>query len=43
MMNAIVKHMIEIAGGLAIGSLAYDAVDKVIKVTVEKVKNSKKA
>ena len=42
MMNVMVKHIVEIAGGLVVGSLASDALNKVIKVTAEKVKNSKK-
>ena len=41
-MNVILKHVIEIAGGLVVGSLASDGVNKVIKVVAEKVKNSKK-
>ena len=41
-MNVMVKHMIEIAGGLVVGSLTSDALNKVIKVAAEKVKNSKK-
>ena len=41
-MNVMVKHMIEIAGGLVLGSLAGDAVNKISKVVKEKVKTSKK-
>ena len=41
-MNAVVKHMIEIAGGLVIGSLASDGLDKVVKIAAEKIKKSKK-
>lgn len=40
-MNVIVKHMVEIAGGLVIGSLASDAVNgvgKFVKKVVVKVK-----
>lgn len=36
-MNAIVKHIVEIAGGVAIGLLASDAVDKVVETTKKKV------
>ena len=42
MMNAIVKHVVEIAGGILIGSLASDAVNSAVKLakeTVVKVKN----
>lgn len=45
MMNVMVKHMVEIAGGLVLGSLAGDAVNKVGKVAakqIKKVKNLKK-
>lgn len=40
-MRVNVKHIIEIAGGLFIGSLMSDAVDKVIEVSKEAVKNIK--
>lgn len=45
MMNVMVKHIVEIAGGLVLGSLASDAVNKVGKVAakqIKKVKASKK-
>lgn len=42
MMNAMVKHIVEIAGGIVVGSLASDALNKVVKVAAEKVKTSKK-
>lgn len=41
-MNIIVKHIIEIAGGLVVGSLAGDAVDKVIDVSKKAIKDHKK-
>lgn len=41
-MNVMVKHIVEIAGGLVVGDLASKALDKVIEVAKEKVKNSKK-
>lgn len=41
-MKVNVKHMIEIAGGLVIGSLMSDGVDKVIEVSKKMVKNLKK-
>lgn len=41
-MNVMVKHMVEIAGGLVIGSLASDALNKVGKVAKEAVKKAKK-
>ena len=41
-MNAIIKHIIEIAGGLVIGSLASDAVNKAVKISKKAVKNYKK-
>lgn len=40
-MNVIVKHMIEIAGGIIIGSLAGDAANKVIDVTKAAIVNHK--
>lgn len=40
-MNAIVKHVIEIAGGIVIGSLASDGLDKAAKFTKNKVKKIK--
>jgi hypothetical protein len=42
-MNVIVKHIIEIAGGLVVGGLASDAVNKAVDVTKKAVKNHKKA
>ena len=41
-MNVIVKHIIEIAGGLVVGGLASDAVNKVVDIAKKKVVNSKK-
>lgn len=41
-MNVMIKHIVEIAGGIVVGNLAGDALNKVVKVTKEKVKNSKK-
>lgn len=40
-MNVNVKHIVEIAVGITIGTLTYDAVDKVIKVTKNMVVNHK--
>lgn len=45
MMNVIVKHVIEIAGGLVLGSLASDAVNgvgKLAKKGIVKVQGMKK-
>ena len=42
MMGIVVKHVIEIAGGVVVGNLASDALNKVIKVASEKVKKVKK-
>lgn len=42
-MNVIVKHIIEIAGGLVVGGLASDVVNKAVDVTKKAVKNHKKA
>jgi hypothetical protein len=42
MMNVILKHMVEIAGGLVLGGLASDGVNKIVKVATEAVKNHKK-
>jgi hypothetical protein len=42
MMNVVVKHVIEIAAGLVVGSLASDALNKVVKVANDKVKKVKK-
>ena len=41
MMNVIVKHMVEIAGGLVLGGLASDAVNKVGKVAAKQIKKVK--
>lgn len=41
-MNVIVKHIIEIAGGLVVGGLMSDAVDKAVEVSKKAVKNYKK-
>ena len=41
-MNVMVKHIIEIAGGLVLGGLMSDGVDKVIKVSKKVVENAKK-
>lgn len=32
-MNVIVKHMVEIAGGLVLGGLASDALNKAVEVS----------
>jgi hypothetical protein len=42
MMNVIVKHVIEIAGGLVVGGLMSDAVNKVVDISKKAVKNHKK-
>lgn len=42
-MNVIVKHIIEIAGGLVVGGLMSDAVNKAVDVSKKAVKNHKKA
>lgn len=42
MMNVMIKHMVEIAGGLVVGSLASDGLNKAIKIVAKKVKDSKK-
>lgn len=41
-MNAMVKHMVEIAGGLVLGALASDAVNKVVEVSKKVVKQKVK-
>ena len=41
-MNAIIKHIIEIAGGLVVGRLASDAVNKAVEISKKAVKNYKK-
>ena len=40
-MNAMVKHIIEIAGGLVVGSLASDVVNKAVEVSKKAIKNVK--
>lgn len=40
-MNAVVKHMVEIAGGIVLGGLASNGVDKAIEVSKKVVKNIK--
>lgn len=42
-MNVIVKHIIEIAGGLVVGGLMSDAVNKAVDVSKKAVKNHNKA
>lgn len=41
-MNIMFKHVIEIAGGLVVGSLMSDVVNKALEVSKKAVKNSKK-
>lgn len=41
-MNVMLKHIVEIAGGLVLGGLMSDGVDKVIEVSKKAVKNIKK-
>lgn len=40
-MNVMVKRMVEIAGGLVLGGLASDGIDKVVEVSKKVVKNVK--
>ena len=40
-MNVMVKHIIEIAGGLLVGGLMSDAVDKAVDVSKKVVNNYK--
>lgn len=40
-MNVMLKHMVEIAGGLVLGGLASDGVNKVVEVSKKVVKNVK--
>ncbi len=40
-MNAIVKHIVEIAGGLVVGGLMSNAVDKAVDVSKKVIKNVK--
>lgn len=42
-MKVSVKHIIEIAGGLVVGGLMSDAVDKAVEVSKEVVKKIKQA
>ena len=41
-MNVIVKRIIEIAGGLVLGGLMSDGVDKAVEVSKKVVKKAKK-
>lgn len=41
-MNVLVRHIIEIAGGILVGGLASDAVNKAIEVSKKAVENRKK-
>lgn len=41
MMNVIVKHIIEIAGGLVVGSLMSDGVNKAVEVSKKVIKDHK--
>ena len=41
-MNVVLKHIVEIAGGLVLGGLMSDGVDKAIEVSKKAVKNLKK-
>lgn len=41
-MNVVLKHIVEIAGGLVLGGLMSDGVDKAIEVSKKAVKNIKK-
>lgn len=40
-MNAVLKHMVEIAGGLVLGGLASDGLNKAIEVSKKVVKDAK--
>ena len=42
MMNVVVKHIVEIAGGLVLGGLMSDGVNKAIEVSKKVVKKVKK-
>lgn len=42
MMNVIVKHIVEIAGGLVLGGLMSDGVNKAIDISKKAVKSIKK-
>jgi hypothetical protein len=41
-MNVIVKHIVEIAGGLVLDGLMSDGLDKAVEVSKKAVKNLKK-
>lgn len=41
-MNVMVKHIVEIAGGLVLGGLASDALNKAVEASKKAVKNIKK-
>ncbi len=41
-MNVMLKHIIEIAGGLVVGGLMSDAVDKVVEASKKVIENRKK-
>ena len=41
-MNVMLKHIIEIAGGLVVGGLMSDAVDKAIEVSKKVIEDHKK-
>ena len=41
-MNVMVKHIVEIAGGLVLGALASDGLNKAIEVSKKVVKKAKK-
>ena len=41
-MNIIVKRAVEIAVGIALGNLAYDGTNKIVKVSKKVVKKIKK-
>ena len=41
-MNVMVKHIVEIAGGLVLGALTSDALNKAIEVSKKAVENHKK-
>lgn len=41
-MNVIVKHIVEIAGGLVLGSLMSDVTNKVVDASKKAIKNHKK-
>lgn len=40
-MNVMLKHMVEIAGGLVLGGLMSDGLDKAIEVSKKVVKDAK--